>query len=311
MLQKAMISEIDIEIITLNQAMRDHFAWSNKLIEISLFNDNADDTYTGAYSHQHCAFGYWLRSQVSSFDEDSSELSAIEATHEIMHDAMRELISSIQDQTIKREKLNNYFHAQIHFLQTADVYKTSLISMRNCYDTLTGLPLRQLLYKDFSRVSGTKKPRHSTLYLTLIDIDYFKSVNDTWGHNVGDIILKELGHLLSSNVRSIDRMYRFGGEEFIILQQCNSYHDFTSSITRLMALIRMHAFIIPSGTVNITVTSGTTIVKQSSDLQKIIDEADQAMYFGKQNGRNQCIFWSDLKMVNIENALALKKPNLV
>lgn len=304
MLQKAMISEIDMELMTLNQAIRDHFAWANKLIEFSLFDDRMDISFTDPKSHEICAFGHWLRLQLTSSEEDTATLLAIEATHEIMHDAMREVINCIGNQRALREKLNNYFHAQMHFLEATDKYKTELISLRNCYDTLTGLPLRQLLYKDFSRIASLRKNKSSTFYLSLIDIDYFKSVNDSWGHNVGDIILQELGQLLAANVRSSDRCYRFGGEEFIILQECQNYRDFTAVMLRIMELIRKHRFMIPTGCINITVTCGTTTVREGNELQAIIDRADKAMYFGKQNGRDQCRFWSENKMIDIEQTVS-------
>ncbi|TSJ59832.1 diguanylate cyclase [Atlantibacter subterranea] len=305
MLQKAMISEIDIELITLNQAIRDHFAWANKLIEFSLFDDRMDNSFTDPKSHEICAFGHWLRLQLTSSEENTAALLAIEATHEIMHDAMREVIHCIGNPRALREKLNNYFHAQIHFLEATDRYKTELISLRNCYDTLTGLPLRQLLYKDFSRIANLRHLKGSTFYLSLIDIDYFKAVNDTWGHNVGDIILKELGQLLASNVRMVDRCYRFGGEEFIVLQECQNYSDFTAVMLRIMNIVRTHDFIIPGKAIKITVTCGTTTVREGDELQAIIDRADKAMYFGKQNGRNQCRLWSENNMIDIEKSATI------
>ncbi|WP_313083062.1 diguanylate cyclase [Atlantibacter sp.] len=305
MLQKAMISEIDIELITLNQAIRDHFAWANKLIEFSLFDDRMDNSFTDPKSHEICAFGHWLRLQLTSSEENTASLLAIEATHEIMHDAMREVIHCIGNPRALREKLNNYFHAQMHFLEATDNYKTELVSLRNCYDTLTGLPLRQLLYKDFSRIANLYSRKGSTFYLSLIDIDFFKSVNDTWGHNVGDIILKELGELLAANVRAVDRSYRFGGEEFIVLQECQNYRDYTAVMLRIMNIIRKHAFIIPNGAINITVTCGSTTVRDGDELQAIIDRADKAMYFGKQHGRNQCRFWSEHTMIDIEKTAAI------
>ncbi|WP_313107877.1 diguanylate cyclase [Atlantibacter sp.] len=300
MLQKAFISDIDAEIITLNQAIRDHFAWANRLIEFCLCDEVIDSSYTDKQAHHFCAFGYWLRLQLSNAQDNESMMRAIEATHEIMHDAMRNLINAINEQQNIRENLNNFFHAQMHFLQATDDYKTSLISLRNCYDALTGLPLRQLLYKDLARLTHFRQRKNGTIYLSLIDIDKFKSINDTWGHNVGDMILKELGQLVSVSIRNSDRAYRFGGEEFILLQECQSYQDYRLAIGRIIHLIRTHTFIIPDGAINITVTCGTATIIENEPLQVIIDRADKAMYFGKQNGRDQCLLWTENKMINIE-----------
>jgi len=109
-----------------------------------------------------------------------------------------------------------------------------------------------------------------------------------------------LGQLLSTNVRLTDRAYRFGGEEFIILQECQSQQNYAAIIQRMMTLIRSHPFIIPEGSISITVTCGTTLVTEDESLQTLIDRADKAMYFGKQQGRNQCRFWTENKMINIE-----------
>ncbi|WP_314412561.1 diguanylate cyclase [Pantoea septica] len=126
--------------------------------------------------------------------------------------------------------------------------------------------------------------------MTLIDIDHFKQVNDKYGHTTGDAVLRELGSLLSLNSRSQDKTYRFGGEEFILLHVCDSDAAFNATLERLMAQIRAHNFITPTGTLQITVTCGAVHAVGDEALQTLIEKADRAMYLGKQQGRDRIIF---------------------
>lgn len=283
--------ELERDIGELNQAIAYHYIWSSQLTHAALFNDKPDPVMTDTESHLHCRFSKWLEMRLRLDCTGHPEVKQIEERHAAMHAAMRQILLSLEKSAVTRAQLQEYYATQREFLDAIDRYKTELIALRNNHDALTGLPLRKLLYRDFPLLQQAVMCEAApALYLTLIDIDHFKRVNDQHGHTTGDAVLRELGSLLSRSSRSQDKTYRFGGEEFILLYLCENDAAFTAALERLITQIRAHEFITPTGTLQITVTCGAVRAQQDDDLQTLIETADRAMYAGKQQGRNRIIF---------------------
>lgn len=153
-------------------------------------------------------------------------------------------------------------------------------------DDLTGLFNRrhftEILHNEINRIT-----RHNdNLSILLVDIDHFKKVNDTLGHDVGDKVLQALSRLLQENVRNIDKLCRWGGEEFIALL------PYTSSDTAITLAERLRkqveAIDFPDAG-NITISIGVATHIPGETINTLIKHADQALYTAKHNGRNQVV----------------------
>ncbi|MDE2276776.1 MAG: GGDEF domain-containing protein [Burkholderiales bacterium] len=121
-------------------------------------------------------------------------------------------------------------------------------------------------------------------WLGLIDIDHFKRVNDTCGHLIGDEVLLLMARLMRSSFRFQDHLYRFGGEEFVVLMHCGSDVDAAAAFERLRANVAGYAF---PQVGRITVSVGFTALRPGEAPTVAFDRADRAVYYAKQNGRNQ------------------------
>ncbi len=169
-------------------------------------------------------------------------------------------------------------------------------------DTLTGLLNRKTFDEAFYKLSANqpvdtddapqdapaseRRVALSSLphYIGVIDIDHFKSVNDTYGHLIGDEVLLLLSRLMRSVFRFHDRLYRFGGEEFVVLMRCAGDAEATIALERLRATV--HAFAFPQvGTISISV--GFTAIKAGDTPSTAFERADRAVYWAKSHGRNQ------------------------
>lgn len=164
-------------------------------------------------------------------------------------------------------------------------------------DTLTGLLNRKTF--DDSFLKATAEPSAigqssaedrrmvrpaGGYWIGVIDIDHFKRVNDTFGHLIGDEVLLLLARLMRSGFRLHDRMYRFGGEEFVVLMRCENDESAAHALERFRATIERYVF---PQVGSITVSIGFTQVMQGDTPSAAFERADKAVYFAKSHGRNQ------------------------
>lgn len=157
------------------------------------------------------------------------------------------------------------------------------------YDLLTGLPNRRLLEKLIKlEFSSMQHNGHETV-LIVLDIDDFKRINDTYGHPVGDNILKQMADLLKNNTRETDTVTRFGGEEFIILMPRTSMEEGYLLAERLRKLIMEKRFNIGSITLRITSSFGVSSMRDinGQTFEDYYSLADKALYIAKQGGKNR------------------------
>lgn len=172
-------------------------------------------------------------------------------------------------------------------------------------DTLTGLLNRKTFDDGFLRSSaavarsqelaetGPERRRvdAARVWVGVIDIDHFKSVNDTYGHLIGDEVLLLLSRLMRNCFRWHDQLFRFGGEEFVVLLRANQPDDAAGAFERLRTKVQDYAF---PQVGHITVSVGVTEVRPDDTPAAAFERADKAVYYAKQNGRNRVANYHDL-----------------
>jgi diguanylate cyclase (GGDEF)-like protein len=172
----------------------------------------------------------------------------------------------------------------------------------NQHDALTGLLSRKSFEFKMNKVlaqlhlaSKRKHDKQNPLYfLAIFDIDYFKNVNDAYGHLIGDEVLLMFSQLMSQTFRDNDLLFRFGGEEFIGVFECANAEDTQLLLDRFRNKVDNFYF-PPVG--NVTVSAGYTQISADDSSSQIIDRADLALYYAKNHGRN-CIFYYEQLIVN-------------
>lgn len=168
-------------------------------------------------------------------------------------------------------------------------------------DTLTNLRNRKTLEKQFSKITSTLQSFGPDLsatdtdamgyyFLVVIDIDHFKRINDTYGHLYGDEILLLVSQLMQRSFRSIDRLFRFGGEEFVVILGPQTQHGVELALERFRMRVEQHLF---PQVGQITVSLGVTKIRPFEVLSMTMGRADHAMYQAKADGRNRVVFFAD------------------
>ncbi|GHE83082.1 GGDEF domain-containing protein [Thalassotalea profundi] len=162
-----------------------------------------------------------------------------------------------------------------------------LLETLNTIDDLTGAFNRRALKTDIDEIIASSERRGDSPLLAILDLDYFKKVNDEFGHAVGDKVLKDFVAITKANIRKYDRLYRFGGEEFVLLvsdiegQQQNFIDNLRKSIKKELKT--------PNNK-SITVSFGVATWIPNTTADSWLKRADKVLYQAKENGRDCAVF---------------------
>jgi diguanylate cyclase (GGDEF)-like protein len=155
-------------------------------------------------------------------------------------------------------------------------------------DTLTGtFTRRYYLERLHEEIERSKKFKYSSSFL-MIDIDFFKKYNDQYGHLVGDAVLKEIAGTIKDNIRQVDSVGRFGGEEFLVILTETDKNGARFAAERIRQAIETKRLRVYDEDLKLTVSIGVaTFAEDAQDTNALIDKADKALYRAKQAGRNR------------------------
>ncbi|WP_323985057.1 diguanylate cyclase [Fusibacter ferrireducens] len=170
-----------------------------------------------------------------------------------------------------------------------DNYNLKLISS---VDKLTGVQLRKSIELAFTRELNLSRQNNTCLSVIMLDIDKFKNVNDTYGHRKGDEILTKIGDLLKASIRSSDYVGRYGGEEFIIILPETNATDGLKVAEKIRLKVDYQKLL--GEEMPLTVSLGvSTYPDDGVNEEELVEKADQALYYSKNNGRNQSNGWNE------------------
>lgn len=171
----------------------------------------------------------------------------------------------------------NYIYTRTKYLSITD--ELTGLSNRRCFDnTLEKEFLRALRY-------------NNKLTLVMFDIDHFKTVNDTYGHPCGDYILKEVANAALQTFRKTDTVFRFGGEEFVVILTETDIKQSEIPLERFRKTIETLDLTYQNQQINITVSIGACQLDQSiGNKEEFLQKADNALYDAKNSGRNKVVF---------------------
>lgn len=165
------------------------------------------------------------------------------------------------------------------------------------YDALTGLYNRRFLDENLRRIIKSLSRSGGNLSVMMLDIDFFKEYNDTYGHDIGDICLKTVADVFANNItREDDFVARYGGEEFVVVLPNTDENGARIMANRLLENVReckiLHEKSAAASYVTISIGITTGRVKHAQSSDEYIKRADEALYISKNNGRNKCTFLS-------------------
>lgn len=188
---------------------------------------------------------------------------------------------------IRTEAVVLIFAAIYIFVRLCNRVMVKELEKLSDYDSLTMLLNRRSMNTIFSSAEAETEIPHS---VAMLDIDDFKKVNDTYGHDFGDVVLKRTAEIISNSVGIYDKVFRWGGEEILILFSASGSAA-VQSCRRILNSVKAEAFTpLPGVTVGITLTAGVADLEPGTDSQSAITLADERMYVGKRSGKAKVVY---------------------
>ncbi|WP_281950295.1 GGDEF domain-containing protein [Nitrosophilus kaiyonis] len=212
----------------------------------------------------------------SQFMEDSKK--ALEKKDIKMIDDLKNQIKILEEEN---KKLKKKLYENRYILNSLED-KFHEYKKLSYIDPLTGLFNRRAFNEEVEKIKDIIP--FSIIYL---DIDDFKKINDTYGHTVGDEVLKEIGEILNSFIRKDTKAFRLGGEEFAIILPNVNIEDAKNIAQRIRKVIENHNIKLEDTIVSYTASFGITSYQKGEDINELLKRADEAMYQAKKSGKNR------------------------
>jgi diguanylate cyclase (GGDEF)-like protein len=220
------------------------------------------------------------RANISKHDEIGKLGSAFNKMAEELEALINDLESKVIERTKELERRNT---------EVAKAKEQLEFSAQT--DFLTGLYNRKFIIQQMEKEIESFAVKHAEFAVIMLDLDYFKKVNDAYGHDCGDLVLKDTAMTMQQVFRPEDCISRWGGEEFLIFLPKTSLPEAVELAEMLRSRINNHVFICKKACVKVTMTLGIAMYKTDLSLDEVIKNADIAVYHGKSSGRNQvCCF---------------------
>lgn len=236
-------------------------------------------------------FGMWFSHKGKHILGNSNLLAEMEVLIAEIDNRLTQTLLNRQQQPTEAARMSllqdvRQLSAKIHFL-LASMFE-ALVKQENGKDSLTQLLNRRfiptIMRREISLALHSRKP----FTLAMLDIDYFKQINDSYGHNTGDMTLKSVSAVIYEHIRSSDYVFRYGGEEFMILlveSDISQASIILETLRKKIADLQMAASATES--FSITVSIGIAEYDYHPDYKQLVDKADRALYLAKSNGRNR------------------------
>jgi diguanylate cyclase (GGDEF)-like protein len=181
----------------------------------------------------------------------------------------------------------------VYPLRNALSYNAALIAAAK--DPLTGVNNRSSMNSTIIRETELARRHETPLSLVEVDIDYFKQVNDNYGHAAGDEILKTVANVVQNCIRSSDILFRSGGEEFILVLSNTGKRGALLLAERIRKAIEKHKFIYNDTVISVTASIGVSCYEKGDNSESLYEKADNALYQAKHAGRN-CVRFAELEI---------------
>ncbi|MDT8377144.1 MAG: diguanylate cyclase [Mariprofundaceae bacterium] len=280
-------------ISQLKESFYNHQQWHGTLIRSLVCKLPGDKRDISAEAHTECRFGQWYYSAAPEKLRNHPGFIALGEEHQRLHHTARLLLSAAgANNPVINIDYDNFANAlermRLEIFALQHELEDSLFNR----DSLTGAITRYGILPTLREQQELVKRHAQLCYIAMIDLDNFKAINDLHGHVAGDLVLAESVQYLIRHLRPYDKVFRYGGEEFLL---CMPYTELTPGVNRVKELNEgLAALEIDIGkkeTIHTTASFGMALLDPDIPVEQSIDRADKALYAAKASGRNCVQVW--------------------
>ncbi|HKI61543.1 MAG TPA: diguanylate cyclase [Mariprofundaceae bacterium] len=285
--------ELDSILVQIDQAIDNHDQWYDQLMRTLICKLPPDQRDLEEEAHKLCRFGQWYYQSSDPALRSHPTFAAIENEHKQLHGMVSKLL---QISTVEEQKID--VKAFDQFANTLERMRLQLFSLKheieddlNNLDPLTGTYNRYGMLAILREQQELVARGVNSCSLAMLDIDFFKQVNDQYGHRMGDKTLANIASILLKGLRPYDKLFRYGGEEFVIMFPNTPVEMALLVAERMRKNVEDAPIEIDKLPIRVTVSIGIAAIDANASVESSISKSDAAMYAAKESGRNQVKLW--------------------
>jgi diguanylate cyclase (GGDEF)-like protein len=285
-------SDLQAAALQLQQAIHYHQEWYAAIMKALVCRATGDNPVAAPHGHRECAFAKWYCSELPEGIRSDAGFIALEATHRRMHQRANVLLGhSNAGNAIAPADYDGFVDSLQVFQSQLQSLSNDLTSEIGNLDPLTGAHNRIGMLAWLREQQELVRRGVFACSISMIDLDRFKTVNDTYGHMVGDRVLEALGRYMLKRLRPYDRLYRFGGEEFLVCTPETDLATCAALVERLREGFAATPIICDGIPIQCELSCGVAPLVPEVSVERSIERADKAMYAAKSSGRNCTRVW--------------------
>jgi diguanylate cyclase (GGDEF)-like protein len=278
----------------LQQAIRDHAEWHRRIIRTLVCRLTVDPSDLRHDAFCSCGFGRWLHDPAQQTLKERPQYASVDSGHRRLHELAGEVLSELTERaSISAATFDR-------FVEQSVLLRVDLDSLRN--DMLVALRSRDVVTGTYRRLEVLPALREArelcvrgvqASCIAFMDLDRFKAVNDTFGHGLGDEVLAQAARCIIEHLRAYDRVFRYGGDEFLLLLPGTHPEEAWRLVDRIRQRLAETALgLSPAGgSIRLTASFGITSLEPDLTVEESIARADKALLLAKAAGRNRVVCW--------------------
>jgi diguanylate cyclase len=278
----------------LEHAARDHAEWRDDIVRNVVCRLPGDPGELAGDAHRRCRFGRWYYDHTPAELCDQPVFNSMQAEHQRAHEiAARLLDQSARGVPIDRRDYDAFVAVNAQLRLELDSLRHEIEgALRNC-DALTGAYGRVEILPELREWRELARRKIEPCCIVFMDLDHLKEINDRHGHVVGDRILAGAVQYVSEHLRPYDKVFRYGGDEFLISLPSTEFADGLHLIERVREGFGSVPFVVSADGQSLHATASFGIAPLDADacVEESIDRADKALLLAKSSGRNRVVGW--------------------